>query len=97
MDYQPVRKVSFSPKYTYEKRKSWDHLTEELPGSEGKAGKEKRIFKDSFHRNIISFSLRYFMGEDNYVYFSAAHRLQKGTQSKQETSDYVTVSVARVF
>jgi hypothetical protein len=97
IDYRPVKKVSFSPKYTYEKRKSWDHVTEELPGSEGKAGKEKRIFKDRFHRNMISFSLRYFVGEDNYVYFSAAHRSQKGTQSKQETSDYVTVSVARVF
>jgi len=97
IDYRPVRRVSFSPKYTYEKRKSWDHVTEELPGSEGKAGKEKRIFKDRFHRNMISFSLRYFVGEDNYVYFSAAHRSQKGTQSKQETSDYVTVSVARVF
>lgn len=97
IDYRPTRKVSFSPKYTYEKRKSWDHVREEATGSEGKAGKEKRILKDEFYRNMISFSLRYFVGEDNYVYFSAAHRLQKGTQSKREISDYVTVSVARVF
>jgi hypothetical protein len=97
IDYQPVRKVSFSPKYTYEKRKSWDHVTEESTGSEEKADKEKRILKDKFHRNMISFSFRYLVNEDNYLYLSATHRLQKGTQSKQEISDYVTVSVARVF
>ena len=97
MDYQPVRKVSFSPKYTYEKRKSWDHVAEEPTGSEGETGKGKRIFKDKFYRNIISFSFKYFVNQDNYVYLSAAHRLQKGTQSKQEIANYVTVSVARVF
>ncbi|MCK4428058.1 MAG: hypothetical protein KAW16_06220, partial [candidate division Zixibacteria bacterium] len=66
-------------------------------GSEGKAGKEKRILKDKFYRNMISFSLKYFVDQDNYVYLSAAHRLQKGTQTRRETADYVTVSVARVF
>jgi hypothetical protein len=97
IDYRPIRKISFSPKYTYERRKSWDHVREEVTGPEGKAGEEKRILKDKFYRNMISFSFRYFMDQDNYLYFSAAHRLQKGTQSKLEISDYATVSVARVF
>ena len=97
MDYQPVRKVSFSPKYTYEKRKSWDHVGEEVQGTEGKADNEKRIPKDKFFRNMISLSFRYFTDGDNYLYASAAHRLQKGTQTRRETADYVTVSVARVF
>jgi hypothetical protein len=97
IDYQPLRKVSFSPKCTYEKGKSWDHVAVETTGSGGKADKEKRILTDKFYRNTLSFSLKYFMDKDNYLYLSAAHRLQKGTQSKQETSDYATVSVARVF
>ncbi len=97
MDYRPISKVSFAPQYTYEKRKSWDHVGEEVEGSEGKAGKEKRIPKDKFSRNMISLSIRYSRNNDNYLYFSAAHRLQKGTQTKRETANYVTVSVARVF
>lgn len=97
LDYQPTRKVSFSPKYTYEKRKSWDHVADQPSGSKGETGKEKRIFKEEFYRNIISFSLKYFVDKDNSLYFSAIHRLQNGTQTKQETSDYVTVSVVTVF
>ncbi|MFQ6002481.1 MAG: hypothetical protein ACE5KJ_01915 [Candidatus Zixiibacteriota bacterium] len=97
IDYQPVEKVSFSPEYSYERRKSWDHVLEETPGAEGKAGRERRILADKFYRNIISFSLSYFVNEDNYLYLSATHRLQNGTQIKQEIADYVTVSVARVF
>lgn len=97
IDYQPTKKVSFSPKCTYERGKSWDHVAVETIGSEGKTDKEKRILTDKFYRNTLSFSLKYFMDEDNYLYLSTAHRLQNGTQSKQETSDYATVSVARVF
>ncbi|KPL04717.1 MAG: hypothetical protein AMJ73_03890 [candidate division Zixibacteria bacterium SM1_73] len=97
VDYQPVRKITFSPKYTYEKRKSWDHVTQETTPSEGKAGREIRILKDKFHRNMISFSFKYFVNEGNFLFLSAAHRSQKGTQSRQERSDYVTVSLARVF
>jgi hypothetical protein len=97
MDYQPTSKVSFSPKYTYEKRKSWDHVGEEVPGSDGKTGEEKRIPKDKFSRNMISLSIKYSRNNDNYLYFSAAHRLQKGTHTRRETANYVTVSVARVF
>jgi hypothetical protein len=97
IDYQPTRKVSFSPKWAYERGKSWDHVAVETIGSEEKVGQEKRILTDKFYRNTISFSFKYFMDEDNYLYLSAAHRLQNGTQSKQETSDYATVSVARVF
>ncbi len=97
IDYQPTRKISFSPEYTYEKRKSWDHVAEEASASEGKESKERRIFKDKFHRNMIAFSFKYFVNQDNYLYLWAAHRLQKGTQSRWETSDYVTVSVARVL
>jgi hypothetical protein len=97
MDYQPAKKVSFAPKYSYEKRRSWDHVAEELSGSDGKASQEKRIPKDTFSRNMVSMSLRYFTDKDNYLYFSAAHRIQEGTQTRRETVDYVTVSVARVF
>jgi hypothetical protein len=97
IDYQPLRKVSFSPNCTYEKGKSWDHVAVETIGSEGKTGKEKRILADKYYRNTISFSFKYSMDQDNYLYLSAAHRVQNGVQSKQETSDYATVSVARIF
>jgi hypothetical protein len=97
MNYQPARKVSFSPQYTYEKRKSWDHVGEEVQASEGKAVEEKRIPRDRFSRNIVSLSVRYSVDKDNYVYFSAAHRSQKGTQTPREGADYITVSVARIF
>jgi hypothetical protein len=97
VDYQPIKKVTFSPKYTYEKRKSWDHVREETTAPEGGAGKEMRILKDKFHRNMISFSFNYFVSEYNFLFLSAAHRLQKGTQTKWERSDYVTVSLTRVF
>ena len=97
VDYQPISKICFSPKCTYEKGKSWDHVSDEAPASKEKEGKEKRILKDKFYRNMLSFSLKYLVDQDNYLNFSLAHRLQNGTQSKQEISDYATVSVARVF
>jgi hypothetical protein len=97
IDYQPIKGVSFSPKCTYEKGKSWDHVAEEIGESEGKQGKEKRILTDKFYRNVLSFSLKYYVDKDDYLCFSATHRLQNGRQSKQETSDYATVSVAKVF
>jgi hypothetical protein len=97
IDYQPIKRVSFSPACTYEKGKSWDHVPDEATVSEGKAGKEKRILSEKFYRNMLSFSFKYFVDKDDYLNFSAAHRLQNGTQGKQEISDYATVSVARVF
>jgi len=97
IDYQPLKRVSFSPMCTYEKIKSWDHVPDETTLSEGKTVKEKRILKEKFYRNMISFSCKYLVDKDNYLNFSVAHRLENGTQNKQETYDYATVSVARVF
>jgi hypothetical protein len=97
LDYQPLNKVIFSPKCSLEKGKSWDHVTDEPTASAGKESKERRILKEKFYRNVLSFSLNYYVDNGNYLTFSVAHRLQNGTQSKQETSDYATVSVARVF
>jgi hypothetical protein len=97
LDYQPLNKIIFSPKCSLEKGKSWDHVTEEPTVSAGKESKERRILKEKFYRNVLSFSLNYYVDEGNYLTFSVAHRLQNGTQGKQEISDYATVSVARVF
>jgi hypothetical protein len=97
LDYQPINKVIFSPKCSLEKGKSWDHVADEPTASAGKGSKERRILKEKFYRNVLSFSLNYYVDEGNYLTFSVAHRLQNGTQGKQETSDYATVSVARVF
>jgi hypothetical protein len=97
LDYQPLNKVIFSPKCSLEKGKSWDHVADEPNASTGKESKERRILREKFYRNVLSFSLNYYVDEGNYLTFSVAHRLQNGTQGKQETSDYATISVARVF
>lgn len=95
-DYRPSEKISISPGYTHEKRKSWDHETKDTGGVDA-APKEKRVLTDTFCRNVISLSLRYWVDMDNYLHLSAAHRLQDGTRTRREISDFVTVSIARVF
>lgn len=97
LDYRPFEKVSISPGYTHEKRKSWDHEAEDAGGLDKKAVKEKRVLADTFYRNVISLSFRYSVDLENYLHLSAAHRLQDGRLTKRESCDYVTVSIARVF
>ena len=97
LDYRPFEKVSISPGYTHEKRKSWDHEAEDAGGEDGEAVKETRVLADTFYRNVISLSLKYSVDLENYLHLSAAHRLQDGTRTKRESCDYFTVSIARVF
>jgi hypothetical protein len=97
LEYRPFGKVSLSPAYTYEKRKSWSHEAVEVAGPDQEEVKEKRVLTDTFFRNMISFSVRYFADQDNHLHLSAAHRLQDGSHSRRESSDYVTVSISRTF
>lgn len=96
-EYRPSGKITISPKYTYEERESWNHEAEEIVENEEMTVEELRILGSRFSRNMISVSFQYLVNQDNYLYLAAAHRLQDETQRKREVSDYVTVSVARVF
>lgn len=89
MKYMPAKSWIFSPEYTYQKRKSWDHSTIDK--------KKVRTLSDKFYRNMISLSLRYFVDDRNYISLSGAHRVQKSTLSCKERSDFVSVSVSRIF
>ncbi|NIN00881.1 MAG: hypothetical protein GTO24_23200 [candidate division Zixibacteria bacterium] len=91
VNYTPARNLSFSPEYTYEKRRSWDHSTDVTT--------EKRIrtLRDEFYRNMISVSCKYLVSDRNYISLSGAHRVQKSTLSSKETTDYAAVSVSRIF
>jgi hypothetical protein len=91
MEYQPIRKVVFSPEYTYQRRKTWDHFAEPL------TFKEQRALRDEFDRNLISLSCKYFIDDRNYISLSAARRVQESTLSPEETYDYATASVSRIF
>lgn len=95
--YRPMRNLTVSPKYTYEERKSWDHEAEETGDAQEKTLRERRLLGNRFFRKMISITLRYLVSQENYLYLSAAHRLQDDTQSRQEISDYITVSIARIF
>jgi hypothetical protein len=97
VDYKPSWKITISPKYTYEERKSWNHEAEEIVENEEMTVEERRILGSRFSRNMISISFQYLVNQDNFLYLAAAHRLQDVTQRKREVSDYVTVSIARVF
>ena len=89
MKYTPTKSLAFSPQYTYQKRRSWDHST---------IGEKKvRTLSDKFYRNMISLSLRYFVDDRNYISLSGAHRVQKSTLSCKESSDFASVSVSRIF
>jgi len=89
MKYMPFKSWVFSPEYTYQKRRSWDHSTIDK--------KKVRTLSDKFYRNMISLSLRYFVDDRNYISLSGAHRVQKSTLSCKESSDFASVSVSRIF
>jgi len=91
MQYMPAKSWAFSPEYIYEKRKSWDHFTDLV------TLKKSRALGDKFSRNMISLSCKYFVDDRNYISLSGAHRVQKSTMGAEETSDFATVSVSRVF
>jgi len=91
MEYMPAKSWVFSPEYTYQKRRSWDHFTDLV------TLKKSRTLSDKFYRNMISLSCKYFIDDRNYISLAGAHRIQKSTLSAEETSDYATVSVSRVF
>ena len=97
VEYRPSGRLSFSPNYTYEQRKSWNHEALEEGGLDQTAVKEKRVLGNRFFRKLISLTLRYLVDRDHYLYLSAAHRLQDDTTSRQEISNYATASLAWVF
>jgi len=91
MKYMLAKTWIFSPQYTYEKRKSWDHFTDVV------TLKKSRALRDKFYRNMISLSCRYFVDDRNYISLSGACRVQKSRLSSKETTDFASVSVSRIF
>ncbi len=91
LKYMPAESWVFSPEYTYEKRRSWDHSTDLV------TMKRMRTLSDKFYRNIISFSCRYFIDDRNYINLSGACRVQKSSLSYKESFNIASVSVNRVF
>ncbi len=91
MKYMPAKSWFFSPEYTYEKRKSWDHSTDRL------TEKKMRKLSNKFYRNMISLSCKYFIDDRNYISLTGACRVQKSTLSSKETTDFASVSVSRIF
>ncbi|UCB51806.1 MAG: hypothetical protein JSV10_07410 [Candidatus Zixiibacteriota bacterium] len=91
LEYRPARNMVLSPQYTYQRRKTWDHFAEPL------TFKKRRALRDEFNRNLISVSCKYFIDDRNYVSLSGARRVQESTSSPEETYDYATVSVNRIF
>jgi len=91
MKYMPAKSWVFSPKYIYEKRKSWDHFTDVV------TLKKSRALRDKFYRNMISLSCTYFVDDRNYISLSGACRVQKSRLSSKETTDFASVSVSRSF
>ncbi len=89
MKYMPAKSWVFSPEYTYQKRRSWDHSMI--------AEKKMRTLTDKFYRNMLSLSCKYFIDDRNYISLTGARRVQKSTLSCKESSDFVSVSVNRVF
>ncbi len=91
MEYKPAPCVSFSPEYSYQRRKSWDHFTDLV------TLKKIRSLSDRYTQNTISAACRYFVSDQFYLRLSAARRVQKSMQSYKEISDYATVSINRTF
>ena len=91
LDYRPARNLVFSPRYTYQIRRTWDHFAQPL------TFEERRALRDRFDRNLISISCRYSIDDRNYVSLSGARRVQESSSSPEEIYNYATVSVNRMF
>jgi hypothetical protein len=86
-----TKSVIFSSGYNYEIRKDYS-LVLDLP-----TGKEEKIFTYKFYRNLLNFSLDYITSDVNFIKFLWTIRAQKETGSKEELSNYITISVGRTL
>jgi len=91
MEYQPSSRLSLTPGYSYQKRKSWDHFADLV------SLKEVRSLSEKYSQSTLSVAGRYYIDVRDYIMLSAARRVQKSSQGSKEISDYATVSVSRNF
>jgi len=91
LNYMPESRWTFSPEYTYQRRKSWDHFTNLV------TLKKSRTLSDKFSQTVISLSCKYVIDDQNYIKLSSARRVQKSWLGPKEISDYASVSVNRFF
>jgi hypothetical protein len=91
LNYMPESRWTFSPEYTYQRRKSWDHFTNLV------TLKKSRTLSDKFSQTVISLSCKYVIDDQNYIKLSSARRVQKSWLYPKGISDYASVSVNRFF
>ncbi|MDH4222609.1 MAG: hypothetical protein OEV55_03610 [candidate division Zixibacteria bacterium] len=91
LKYKPFGKIIFSSAYNYELRKDFSILLD-LP-----TGKEKKVYSYKFYRNFLTFSLDYITDDRNYLRLLWTVRTQKEKGFEEEISNYVTVSLGRMF
>ena len=83
--YQIGKKLYISPKYDYEIKKEWDHISGE------------RNLSHEFYRDMISLKVNYFTDPINYIEVSFRHRFQKDTPGIKDEASFVNVSLAHQF
>ncbi len=85
------KSVIFSSGYNYEIRKDYSLLLD-LP-----TGNEKKVFTYKFYRNLLNFSLDYVTDQANFVRFVWTVRAQKESGSKEDLSNFITITLGRTL
>ena len=85
------KSVIFSSGYNYEIRKDYSLLLD-LP-----TGKEKKVFTYKFYRNLLNFSLDYITDDANFMRFAWTIRAQKESRSKEDLSNFITITLGRTL
>jgi hypothetical protein len=91
MEYRPVRFISFTPGYSYQTRKSWDHFADLV------SLKEVRSLSEKYTQSTLSVAGQYRIDVLEYIMLSAGRRVQKSAPGTKDVSDYAAVSVNRSF
>lgn len=77
--------MTFSPRYTYERKNEWD-LTQ-----------IKKEIDFWFYRNMFSISVDYLFREKNYMSISWTHRFQEAKNSPKDEQDFISLSLDYIF
>ncbi|NIR64504.1 MAG: hypothetical protein GWN61_10150 [candidate division Zixibacteria bacterium] len=91
MFWRPFNELLINSGYSYERKRSFDHLPGEVEGT--------RILqeKELFEREKIFINMNYRPGNKSRINFSYTRRVQESKSFLNEDSDIITLNVSRYF
>jgi hypothetical protein len=91
LDYSPYRKLTISPRLTYEQRRKYDHTLDPFTLAEA------RILGEKLVRNLIYCGIYYRIAEKSFFKFDFSERVQKWKSGVKDKTDSFYITLLRYY